>query len=76
MSDIRISMVNPQRVIMHEIASGFPQNSVALTYAFIMRQEGETADWPTINRAIMNRWKGRTSLERVKKMAWKYLEDR
>jgi len=40
-----------------------------------MRQEPK-ADWPRINRAIMDRWPGKTALERVKTLAWKYYEGR
>ena len=36
---MRIEMHDPQAVILREIAEGRPQRSVALTYAFIMRQE-------------------------------------
>jgi hypothetical protein len=62
-------MVNPQRVILAELAAGATQKSVALTYAFILRQELTTADWAKINAAIIERWpKG---LARVKEMAWK-----
>jgi hypothetical protein len=48
---------------------GITQKSVALTYAFIIKQ-GDNADWPRINAAIRERWKGKTALERIKKMAW------
>ncbi len=69
-----IEMVDPQKVILRELASGMhSQKSIALTYAFVMRQEGESADYRTINSAIMARWpKG---LERVKKMAWKFMRE-
>jgi hypothetical protein len=67
-------MHNPQAVILREIATGHSQKSVALTYAFILKQEFKTADWPRINRAISERWKSRSALERVKQMAWKFAQ--
>ena len=70
---MKVKMVNPQAVILDELRSGATQDSAALTYAFIIRQE-PTADWPTINAAISERWKGKTALMRVKKLAWKYVE--
>jgi hypothetical protein len=65
-------MVNPQRVILAELAAGATQKSVALIYAFLIQQEQMTADWRRINAAIIERWpKG---LARVKEMAWKIEE--
>lgn len=72
---MRIEMHNPQAVILREIAQGHTQRSVAMTYAIIMRQEPH-ADWAQINKAIMERWKGKTALERVKEMAWKFYGQR
>jgi hypothetical protein len=70
-----IEMVNPVGVIMEELADRrMGQRTVALTYAYIIRQE-PNADWPTINAAIMARWRGRTALVRVKTMAWKWVDD-
>lgn len=70
-----ITMDNPQAVILDEIANGVSQKSVALTYAIIIRQEERTADWPRINRAIMDRWSGRSSLNRIKDIAWKHVAE-
>lgn len=69
---MRIELVNPQKVILEEIAGGASQESVALTYAFIIRQEPH-ADWPTINKAIQQRWPSKSGLLRVKRLAWKYV---
>lgn len=67
-----IELHNPQELILREIAdSRITQESVALTYAFILRQEPKTADWAKINAAIMQRWKGKTALTRIKERAWK-----
>ena len=74
---MRIELHNPQQVILREIADPrITQRSVALTYAFIIRQELHTADWWTINEAITRRWKSKTALRRIKEMAWASLEGR
>lgn len=70
---MKIEMVNPCEVFWREIEDPLiTQGSIALTYAFIMRQEPDT-DWRKINSAITRRWKGKTALGRVKEMAWKYI---
>jgi hypothetical protein len=66
-----ITMGDPVGTIFEEIAGGATQESVAMTYAFIMRQE-PNADWPRINAAILGRWKSKKALARVKEMAWKF----
>lgn len=72
-----IELSNPQEIILRELADPrITQDSVALTYAFILRQEPKTADWPRINAAIMARWKGKTALARIKERAWRYAENR
>ena len=72
-----IEMHDPQGQLLRELHyPGITQESVAITYAFTIRQLGNTADWPRINAAIMARWKGKTALARVKEMAWKRLESR
>lgn len=72
---MNLTMDDPQGQILEELTwPGMTQASVALTYAFIIRQEGDAADWPKINAAIRSRWKSRTALERVKRMAWGWLE--
>lgn len=71
---MRIELVDPESVIMEELADRrSTQESVALTYAAIIRQQGKRVDWLRINRAITKRWKGRMALERVKRMAWCWL---
>lgn len=74
---LTIEMSDPEGTIMQEIADrSATQRSVAITYAFLIAQdEGKTADWPTINSAIKARWKGRTALERIKKLAWKTVQN-
>lgn len=72
---LTIEMHQPSKVIMEEIARGDSQKSVALTYAFIIAQMGDCADWQRINTAISERWPSKSGLTRVKKMAWKQLEE-
>lgn len=70
-----IEMHDPQGQLLEELGlPGVTQRSVALTYAFCIRQLGDKADWPKINDAIRKRWRGQTSLKRVKEMAWKYVD--
>ena len=63
-------MADPEGQIEREIMQGWPQFLIAQTYAMIMRQCGSGADWPRINRAITERWKGKTALARIKRQAW------
>jgi len=65
---MRVELANPQRVILDEIANGMTRDSVALTYAFCIKQR-EQVDFPTINRAIIERW-SMSALEHIKRRAW------
>lgn len=68
---MRAELHDPQAVILSEIADKkFKRNAVALTYAFCIRQSGDV-DWPTINRAILDRW-SQAGLEYIKREAWKW----
>ncbi len=71
--EMNFTMHDPQRQLLQELEWGCDQRGVAMTYAFIMRQE-PNADWPKINAAIRERWKGKNALARVKEMAWKFAE--
>jgi hypothetical protein len=72
---LTIAMHDPVGQILDELTrKGITQASVALTYAFIIAQEPK-ADWLRINTAIRAKWGGRTALERVKRMAWRQLEE-
>jgi hypothetical protein len=71
-------MDDPQGQLLEEITwPGMTQASVAITYAFLIAkdQEDRAADWPVVNRAISARWTGKTALERVKKLAWRQIEE-
>lgn len=73
-----IEMHNPEAQIMRELTDpqhrGIHQVSVAITYAYVITQCGKTADWPTINAAIRRRWKGQSTLGRIKRLAWNQVE--
>ncbi len=74
--NMNFTMDNPVTQLFTELnLKGVTQSSVAITYAYIMAQEGESADWTTINAAIRGRWKGASALERVKHLAWKQYEE-
>ncbi len=49
------------------------QSHVAMTYAMALVSTWPT-DWKAVNAAIVKRWP--KDLERVKKMAWKIVEDK
>ncbi len=71
---MKIELATPQNIILNEIQKHkFTQKSVALTYAFCLRQANEV-DFAIINKAIVERW-SLSGLERVKKMAWKHLDE-
>jgi hypothetical protein len=71
--DYIICMMDCARVIEDEIAAGATQTLIAKTYALAMFSAAHhawEADWPRVNRAIINRW-SMAGLERVKKLAHK-----
>ena len=68
-----ITMGDPENQILREIEEGHTQKSIALTYAFCIRDHQNVVDWPKINRSIISRW-SRSGLKRVKQMAWKLME--
>lgn len=80
---MRIEMVDPLGQIVSECESGnLPEKSIALTYAFAIRQEPATADFGPANAAIRARFKtdkdpdGLKALVRIKNLAWAYAEER
>lgn len=77
--NLTIQMHDPQGKIMEELTDplyrGTTQGSVALTYAFVIAQLGGLADWRKINAAIRARWKSSTALPRIKKLAWKQVDE-
>lgn len=76
MANGHYEMVDPVGVIMREIADPrITQASVAITYAFVIRQLGNSADYAAINAAIMQRWRGKTALTRIKEVAWKHMKE-
>lgn len=76
MSNSGLYLADCAHVIDDEIAAGIKQSDIALTYALAMRSAAAgvwEADWPRVNRAIINRW-SRAGLERVKRLAHQYLQ--
>lgn len=72
---LTIEMHDPAAHILEELSyPGITQASIAITYAFAIVQQPE-ADWPKINAAIRARWPSKTGLERVKKAAWKQIDE-
>jgi hypothetical protein len=68
----RINMVGCTDAIVQEAGcKEATQKDIAMTYAMAIKsqaQGADTPDWPTINRAILSRWK-MSGLERIKKRA-------
>ena len=75
-------MIDPWGQVVRECQAGnLPWKSVALTYAFGLRQD-TTGNCKPANKAIRERFKtpkdptGIKALERVKNLAWAYVEGR
>ena len=76
--DFRINLVCCTDTICDEVKAGATQKSIACTYAMAIKSQAEGADqpdWPTINRAILAKWK-MSGLERIKKRAFDILAGR
>jgi hypothetical protein len=69
---LRVEMVDPLGQIVRECANkALTQRSVAMTYAFAIRQESPTDPrWRVANEALVARW-GERGRDQVKGMAWK-----
>lgn len=73
---LTIEMGDPQGHLLEELKwKGITQESVAITYAFLIMQERDSADWPKVNAAIRERWKGKSALNRIKKLAWAQIDE-
>lgn len=76
MSDkFRVNLACCTDTICDEIAAGFTQRQIALTYAMAIKSQAQRADkpdWPKINQAIISKWK-MSGLERIKKLAFDFL---
>ncbi len=75
---VQINLVCCTQVICNEVARGVTQKDIALSYAMAMKSEIEGADkpdWPTINGAIVDRWKIR-GLKLIKNRAHNILAGR
>lgn len=73
---IQINLVCCTEVILQDLgAKEVRQKDIALTYAMAIKSEAQGADkpdWPTINRAILKRWK-MSGLVRIKNRAFDIL---
>ncbi len=70
---MRVKLANPEQMILREIADPkFTRDSIALTYAFCIRQRDQV-NIQIINRAIMERW-SESALEYIKRKAWRRVE--
>lgn len=68
-----IEMHDPEGTLLSELAiPGITQDSIALTYSFMIRQSAKGASFRAVNEAIAAKWKGKSALERVKTRAWDY----
>lgn len=68
--EVNVEIVNVQGLILQEIGDRrIKRNSVALTYAFCIKQRDE-CDFGVINRAIIGRW-SESGLRYIKERAWK-----
>lgn len=71
----RIELAHPQAVLMQEIADErMKRADVALTYAMAM-VSSDPVEWPTVNRAIMDRW-SMAGLKWIKTRAWKLVREK
>lgn len=76
MSEWTINLVCCTDVILQDVGcKQATRKDVALTYAMSIKSEAQGADkpdWPTINRAIIDRW-SMSALEWIKKRAFDIL---
>lgn len=71
---LNLKMDNPVSHILEELTwPGITQESVAITYAYIIVQEPK-ADWFKINAAIRSKWPSDRALKRIKTIAWSWVE--
>lgn len=77
MSGVTVGMVDPWGQIVRErAAKGITRKSVAMTYAFGLRQDiNDTAGIKAANEAIVARWSP-AALNWIKERAWAYAEGR
>lgn len=71
MTALRIEMMNIEDTVEMEIKAGSTRKSVAVTYAFGLRQRDQV-DWHRVNAAILEHWSP-AGLRWIKERAWAYL---
>ena len=69
-----ITIGDPENQILREIEEGHTRRSIALTYAFCIRDHQSVVDWGRINKAIIKRW-SKSGLQFIKRMAWKLIDE-
>jgi hypothetical protein len=70
-----IDLILPKETILSELEmKGITQRSLAITYAFCIRQHLEDSDFLIINKAIIEKY-GMKGLMRIKTKAWRYFFD-
>lgn len=52
---------------------GITQDSIAITYSFMIRQAEPLQSFRAVNDAIRAKWKGKSALEKIKTRAWDYV---
>lgn len=69
-------LANCTEFILSEIADAkITQKDVAMSYALAILSSEKT-DWAKVNQAIRERWSGDSGLNRIKKAAWKIVEQK
>jgi hypothetical protein len=69
-------VAHPEEQILAQIANhNVSQASIAVSYAYVIAQLGDKADWAKINQAIRERWHSPTALVRIKTEAWRYVNE-
>lgn len=69
-----IELCVPQSVLIEELRiKGITQRSIAITYAFIIKQEPDS-DFSIINKAITEKF-GIKGLMRIRNKAWKLIRE-
>jgi len=63
-------MSDAELFLRHEMGSIRRQRDVAEIYAYLLRYHWAETGWAELNKLIRLRWRGKSALGRVKRMAW------
>ena len=69
-----ITMGDVEGQLLRELDEGHSQDSIALTYAFGIRDHHDRVDWKKINKAIVKRWSIH-GLRHIKQYAWRLIQE-